>query len=71
MGLLIRWIGPIGPDSKKHTLRIITAPGRGGYVRDITFRNVTFDELRVGIVIKTDYNEHPDGGFDPRAFPVL
>ncbi|KAJ0244480.1 hypothetical protein HA466_0191040 [Hirschfeldia incana] len=57
--------------SSRRGVRIKTAPGRGGYVRDITFRNVTFDELRVGIVIKTDYNEHPDGRFDPQAFPVL
>ncbi|KFK33836.1 glycoside hydrolase family 28 protein [Arabis alpina] len=57
--------------SSRRGVRIKTAPGRGGYVRDITFRNVTLDELRVGIVIKTDYNEHPDGGFNPQAFPVL
>ncbi|CAN7002993.1 hypothetical protein IGI04_020992 [Brassica rapa subsp. trilocularis] len=57
--------------SSRRGVRIKTAPGRGGYVRDITFRNVTLDELRVGIVVKTDYNEHPDGGFNPQAFPVL
>lgn len=57
--------------SSRRGVRIKTAPGRGGYVRDITFRNVTLDELRVGIVIKTDYNEHPDGGFNPQAFPIL
>ncbi|KAG2272910.1 hypothetical protein Bca52824_067465 [Brassica carinata] len=54
--------------SSRRGVRIKTAPGRGGYVRDITFRNVTLDELRVGIVVKTDYNEHPDGGFNPQAF---
>ncbi|KAH6828556.1 Pectin lyase-like superfamily protein [Perilla frutescens var. hirtella] len=55
----------------RRAVRIKTAPGRGGYVRDITYRNLTFDTVRVGIVIKTDYNEHPDGGYDPNAFPVL
>lgn len=52
-------------------VRIKTAPGRGGYVRQIRYRNLTFDNVRVGIVIKTDYNEHPDGGFDLTALPVL
>ncbi|KAK6147622.1 hypothetical protein DH2020_018534 [Rehmannia glutinosa] len=57
--------------NSRRAVRIKTAPGRGGYVRDITYRNLTFDNVRVGIVIKTDYNEHPDGGFDPKAFPIL
>ncbi|CAA0818695.1 Pectin lyase-like superfamily protein [Striga hermonthica] len=57
--------------SSRRAVRIKTASGRGGYVRDIRYRNLTFDNVRVGIVIKTDYNEHPDGGYDPRAFPVL
>ncbi|KAJ0981095.1 hypothetical protein J5N97_009350 [Dioscorea zingiberensis] len=52
-------------------VRIKTAPGRGGYVRDISYRNLTFDNVRVGIVIKTDYNEHPDEGFDPKALPSI
>ncbi|XP_030530530.2 probable polygalacturonase [Rhodamnia argentea] len=57
-------------DSRR-AVRIKTAPGRGGYVRDITYRNITFENVRVGIVIKTDYNEHPDEGYDPKAFPTL
>lgn len=52
-------------------VRIKTAPGRGGYVRNITYRNITLDIVRVGIVIKTDYNEHPDQGFDPMALPAI
>ncbi|XP_078444915.1 putative polygalacturonase [Wolffia australiana] len=52
-------------------VRIKTAPGRGGYVRDITYRGVELVNLRVGIVVKTDYNEHPDGGFDPGAVPAV
>lgn len=55
----------------RRAVRIKTAPGRGGYVRQITYRNLTFDNVRVGIVIKTDYNEHPDAGYDPQALPVL
>lgn len=57
-------------DSRR-AVRIKTAPGRGGYVRHITYRNLTFDNVRVGIVIKTDYNEHPDEGYDPKALPTL
>ncbi|KAH9620509.1 hypothetical protein KSS87_019281 [Heliosperma pusillum] len=57
--------------SSRRAVRIKTAPGRGGYVRHITYRNLTFDEVRVGIVIKTDYNEHPDEGYDPKALPII
>nr|XP_010917443.1 probable polygalacturonase [Elaeis guineensis] len=52
-------------------IRIKTAPGRGGYIRNISYHNVTLDNVRVGIVIKTDYNEHPDEGFDPKAVPLF
>ncbi|MBA0845372.1 hypothetical protein Goarm_022427 [Gossypium armourianum] len=57
--------------SSRRAVRIKTATGRGGYVRHITYRNITFDNVRVGIVIKTDYNEHPDDDFDPKALPIV
>ncbi|KAK6941271.1 Glycoside hydrolase, family 28 [Dillenia turbinata] len=57
-------------DSRR-AVRIKTAPGRGGYVRNIAYRNLTFENVRVGIVIKTDYNEHPDDDYDRKAFPIL
>ncbi|XP_047307807.1 probable polygalacturonase [Impatiens glandulifera] len=57
--------------SSRRAVRIKTSPGRGGYVRQITYRNLTFEDVRVGIVIKTDYNEHPDEGYDPKAVPVI
>lgn len=57
--------------NSRRAVRIKTSAGRGGYVRNISYRNLTFDNVRVGIVIKTDYNEHPDGGYDPKAFPIL
>lgn len=57
--------------SSRRAVRIKTAAGRGGYVRHITYRNVTFDEVRVGIVVKTDYNEHPDDNYDREAFPAI
>ncbi|XP_010261779.1 PREDICTED: probable polygalacturonase [Nelumbo nucifera] len=57
--------------NSRRAIRIKTSPGRGGYVRDINYRNLTFDDVRVGIVVKTDYNEHPDGEYDPKALPIL
>lgn len=52
-------------------VRIKTAPGRGGYANNIYYHNITLDNVRVGIVIKTDYNEHPDDDFDPKALPII
>lgn len=52
-------------------MRIKTAPGRGAYVTNVVYRNITLENVRVGIVIKTDYNEHPDEGFDPKAVPTI
>ncbi|PHT52252.1 hypothetical protein CQW23_06714 [Capsicum baccatum] len=57
--------------NSRRAVRIKTAPGRGGYVRGITYKNLTFENVRVGIVIKTDYNEHADDSFDPKAVPLL
>ena len=44
--------------NSRRAIRIKTAPGRGGYVGQITYRNLTFNNVHVGIVIKTDNNEH-------------
>ncbi|TKY72893.1 polygalacturonase protein [Spatholobus suberectus] len=55
----------------RRAMRIKTAPGRGGYVRQITYRNLMFRNVRVGVVIKTDYNQHPGAGYDPTALPIL
>ncbi|KAI3842596.1 hypothetical protein MKX03_027260 [Papaver bracteatum] len=57
--------------NSRRGVRIKTSLGRGGYVRNITYRNIMFDNLRVGIVIKTDYNEHPDERYNPKAVPVI
>eukprot|EP00268_Persea_americana_P026792 TRINITY_DN2629_c0_g1_i6.p1 TRINITY_DN2629_c0_g1~~TRINITY_DN2629_c0_g1_i6.p1 ORF type:complete len:582 (-),score=60.27 TRINITY_DN2629_c0_g1_i6:161-1666(-) len=52
-------------------VRIKTSPGRGGYIRDIFYRNLTLDNVRVGIVVNTNYSEHPDQGYDPTALPLV
>lgn len=57
--------------NSRRAVRIKTVPGRGGYVQNITYRNLTLDNVRVGIVIKVDYNEHADEGYDRKALPVI
>ncbi|KAM7258370.1 hypothetical protein ACFE04_014111 [Oxalis oulophora] len=57
--------------NSRRGIRIKTAPGRGGYIKNITYNNLTFDNVRVGVVIQTDYSEHPDEGFDPKALPTV
>ncbi|XP_048536301.1 probable polygalacturonase [Triticum urartu] len=52
-------------------MRIKTAIGRGGYIRNISYSNITFDNVRAAIVIKVDYNEHADDGYDRNAFPDI
>ncbi|GJM87042.1 hypothetical protein PR202_ga02959 [Eleusine coracana subsp. coracana] len=52
-------------------VRIKTAAGRGGFIHNISYRNITFDNVRAGIVIKVDYNEHADDGYDRSAFPDI
>lgn len=57
--------------NSKRGIRIKTSPGRGGYVRQITYKNVTLENVRVGIALKTDYNEHADEGYNPDALPII
>ncbi|KAJ8553550.1 hypothetical protein K7X08_024228 [Anisodus acutangulus] len=58
--------------NSKRGIRIKTSPGRGGHIRrHVIYHNLTLQNVCVGIVIKTDYNEHPDEGYDPKALPVI
>lgn len=57
--------------NSKRGIRIKTSAGRGGFVQYVTYRNLTLDNVRVGIVIKTDYNEHADQGYNPNALPLI
>lgn len=52
-------------------LRIKTAPGRGGYIHNITYSNIMFDNVRIGFILQTNYKEHPDDFFDPKALPDI
>ncbi|XP_047338937.1 probable polygalacturonase [Impatiens glandulifera] len=57
--------------SSRRGVRIKTTPGRGGYIRKIVYRNLTFENVRVGIHIKAEYNEHPEENYDRKAFPII
>ncbi|KAJ4835581.1 hypothetical protein Tsubulata_007816, partial [Turnera subulata] len=54
-----------------HTgIRIKTAPGRGGYVRNIHVSNVTLTDVDIAIRFTGLYGEHPDDNYDPNALPI-
>ncbi|CAK9874803.1 unnamed protein product [Sphagnum jensenii] len=55
----------------RSAVRIKTSTGRGGYVRNISYSNLTLNDVRVAIAIQTDSGEHPNSGLDPRAFPQV
>ncbi|KAI3938288.1 hypothetical protein MKW92_048183 [Papaver armeniacum] len=57
--------------SSRRAMRIKTAAGRGGYIQNITNQNITLDDVRAGFVVKTNYNQHPDAGYDPKAYPII
>lgn len=55
----------------KTGIRIKTAPGRGGYVKNIFVSNVIMDNVSIAIRFTSNYNEHPDNSFDPNALPKI
>ncbi|XP_059629193.1 probable polygalacturonase [Cornus florida] len=53
-------------------VRIKTAPGRGGYVKDIYARRFNMHTMRRHVFWMTgDYGSHPDNNSDPNALPVI
>ncbi|KAH7276931.1 hypothetical protein KP509_39G027100 [Ceratopteris richardii] len=52
-------------------IRIKSAPGRGGYIENVTFASITMKKLSKAIDITMDAGEHPDGNFDPTALPTV
>lgn len=52
-------------------VRIKTAPGRGGFVKDIYVRNAEYDTMKYVFWVSGEYNSHPDEGFDPNALPNI
>ncbi|KAH0643250.1 hypothetical protein KY290_035468 [Solanum tuberosum] len=52
-------------------VRIKTAVGRGGYVKDIYVRGVTMKTMKYVFWMTGDYGSHPDNNYDPNALPVI
>ncbi|GAV76305.1 Glyco_hydro_28 domain-containing protein, partial [Cephalotus follicularis] len=52
-------------------VRIKTALGRGGFVKDIFVRNFNMDTMKYVFWMTGDYGSHPDPGFDPKALPQI
>ncbi|XP_039062845.1 probable polygalacturonase [Hibiscus syriacus] len=52
-------------------IRIKTDKGRGGYITNISINNITMERVKVPIRFSTDSNDHPDDGWDPKAFPKI
>jgi len=54
-----------------HGIRIKTAPGRGGYVKNVYIADVSMDNVSMAIRITGNYGEHPDDKYDRTALPVI
>ncbi|KAL3653558.1 hypothetical protein CASFOL_003239 [Castilleja foliolosa] len=52
-------------------VRIKTAIGRGGFVKDIYVKNMNFDTIKYMFWATGAYGSHPDPGFDPKALPTI
>ncbi|KAH7428927.1 hypothetical protein KP509_09G023500 [Ceratopteris richardii] len=52
-------------------IRIKAAPGRGGYIKNVTFVDITMAKMLKAIDITMDAGEHPDDNFDPNALPIV
>ena len=57
----------------RNGLRLKTAPGRGGTVEDIVYRNITFDNMLYCIVFNMRWgtSDWPGGQYPPEAVPVF
>lgn len=54
-----------------HGIRIKTAPGRGGYVRNVYIADVSMHNVSMAIRITGNYGEHPDNNYDRNALPMI
>ncbi|OWM79579.1 hypothetical protein CDL15_Pgr022991 [Punica granatum] len=52
-------------------VRIKTAVGRGGYVKDIFAQNLTINTMKYVFWMTGSYGSHPDPSFDPKALPMI
>ncbi|CAL9007328.1 unnamed protein product [Prunus brigantina] len=52
-------------------IRIKTAVGRGGYVKDIYVRRMTMHTMKWVFKMNGDYGSHADGNYDKNAIPEI
>ncbi|KAH7513885.1 hypothetical protein FEM48_Zijuj11G0030100 [Ziziphus jujuba var. spinosa] len=52
-------------------VRIKTAIGRGGFVKDIYVRGMTMKTMKWAFWMTGNYGSHADNNFDPNALPVI
>ncbi|XP_038979446.1 probable polygalacturonase [Phoenix dactylifera] len=52
-------------------VRIKTAVGRGGFVKDIFVRGMTLNTMKYVFWMSGNYGQHPDDKYDPNAIPVV
>ncbi|XP_051140917.1 probable polygalacturonase [Andrographis paniculata] len=50
-------------------IRIKTDQGRGGYITNVTIRNIMMERVKVPIRFSRGSNDHPDERWDPNALP--
>ncbi|KAH9305504.1 hypothetical protein KI387_009908 [Taxus chinensis] len=55
--------------NSRYGIRLKTAPGRGGYVKDIFISKVTLMDVQIALAFTGDFGDHPDDGYDPSALP--
>nr|POE63842.1 putative polygalacturonase [Quercus suber] len=52
-------------------VRIKTAVGRGGFVKDIYVRRMTMNTMKWAFWMTGNYGSHADNNYDPNALPVI
>ncbi|KAI0500945.1 hypothetical protein KFK09_019163 [Dendrobium nobile] len=57
--------------NSESALRIKTAVGRGGFVRDVFVQGVTLHTMKYVLWFAVSYGNHPDDGWDPAALPEI
>lgn len=57
--------------SSQSGVRIKTAPGRGGFVKDIFVKGFTMKTMKYVFWMSGGYGSHPDQGYDPNALPLI
>ncbi|GKA25431.1 probable polygalacturonase [Tanacetum coccineum] len=57
--------------NSQSAIRIKTAPGRGGYVKDIFVNRMNLQTMKYVFWTTGSYGQHTDSGYDPNALPKV